>query len=83
MGKYLAMQDEKKIFEDLLQQGHSKASIHNVLHTLMLAKIKTDKSRAFKKYLLPLPVILRFHQISGKALCLLQTLFAKKPKNPV
>lgn len=85
------MSNAKRIYENLLHHGFSKQEIDSALHKFTLLRLKNKSHqqditptenhpnphvRFFKK------MNIRKH-ISGKALSLLQSQFAKKPKNPV
>jgi hypothetical protein len=74
------MHNEKDIIEQLEQLGYSSEEINAVVHKIMLLRIEERKKKAK-------PLVRRiFHfmkKLCGKALCLLRTQYAKKPKNPV
>jgi hypothetical protein len=74
------MPTDKNIYEQLLEEGVPKETLHKVLHTIMLAQIKDKKSP--RRFLCRIKKP-RLTPLSGFALSLLKTLFIRKPKNPV
>ena len=88
------MQAENDIYQQLLDKGYSKQSIHKVLHHLILEDIKQQRlyeqksiaektvwhiKRFFQQHIL----VRLLKHITAKGLFLLKTQFAKKPKQPV
>lgn len=85
------MSEEKNIVDKLIEQGFTKREIDAVIHKFILSQIKNGNKQQLitpaKNH--PHPVVyflrkvnIRKHVI-GKALSLLESQFAKKPKNPV
>jgi len=82
------MHEEQDIIEQLHKLGYTPQEINNVVHKIILLKIQERKRK-------PKPLAQRMasniimyitssiKKLCGKALCLLHTQFAKKPKNPV
>jgi len=70
--------------------GIPQRSLHNLLHYLVMQQIKKEKyTYSFAQRRHP-HFLFQYHKnfqlvsrLKGTALCLLQTQFAKKPKNPV
>ena len=70
-----------------------KRSLHSILHYLLLAEIKKSKQpsppssfsqKRHQYFLFQYHKNFRLvHRLKGSALCLLQTQYAKKPKNPI
>jgi len=78
-------------YQQLLQKGFTKREIHSTLHKAIWIQIKhqnrrTDAKRNKIRTALIFPLFSASHflkNICSKALFLLKTQFAKKPKNPV
>ncbi|HEY8660844.1 MAG TPA: hypothetical protein VIL78_17550 [Hanamia sp.] len=70
--------------------GIPKRSLHHILHYLVMQQIKKEKyTYSFAQRRHP-HFLFQYHKnfqlvsrLKGTALCLLQTQYAKKPKNPV
>ena len=88
------MPAEKDIYQQLLEKGYSKQSIHKVLHHLVLEDIRQQrfyekKSIAgktvwhIKRFFQQHTLLRLLKHITAKGLFLLKTQFAKKPKQPV
>jgi hypothetical protein len=73
--------------------GIPKRSLHAILHYLLLEEIKKSKrpsspssfpQKRHRYFLFQYHKNFQLvHRLKGSALCLLQTQFAKKPKNPI
>lgn len=83
------MADNNNLYKRLLEQGFSKQEIHATIHKFMLLEIEEKNQRRTNSPKRKPHVQLHFklfyflNTLSGKALCLLKTQFAKKPKNPI
>ncbi len=87
------MLPEKNLYERLLEQGVPKQNLHKILHYLLMEQIKNSPKLkppfAAKIKRLPLNIFQSLKNLKlntllkDKALTLLKTQFAKKPKNPV
>ncbi|QEC67925.1 hypothetical protein FRZ67_11665 [Panacibacter ginsenosidivorans] len=76
---------ENILFAQLEQQGYSRQELHALLHKIVLHEAtqcrgKRSRNKFSKLYH---RTVYFFNQLSGKALSMLRSQFAKKPKNPV
>ncbi|WP_153800874.1 hypothetical protein [Foetidibacter luteolus] len=90
------MQQEKQLYQSLLDKGIRKDELDTVLHQLLLLKIREERSfktastvcknqktqnrkpSFFQRLKVSVGTV-----VSGKALSMLRSRFASKPKNPV
>lgn len=75
---------EDNIITRLEKQGYTRQEIHELVHKLILLQIAEKKKRRHNKYLRPFYSVRHFlNLVKGKALSMLRSQFAKKPKQPV
>jgi hypothetical protein len=85
------MPQEKHIYQQLLQSSVPKKVLHGIIHKTLMQEIKSvqqeqPSSTQHKRLAAFFQCIKNFNlkkRLKGKALCLLRTQYAKKPKNPV
>ncbi|QEC69316.1 hypothetical protein FRZ67_19125 [Panacibacter ginsenosidivorans] len=84
------MKEEKNIYEMLLQKGISQQELHTFMYKFIMMEIEERRAKEaaasknkFRIFFRSLKNGSLFKKLKGKALSLLKTQYAKKPKNPV